>query len=80
MTTLQGQLIGTEQCSPFWADVQLPLVKVNAPKPRFYESGYASGHANEKLAVPGLLALLKSLVGDNERQNCHTHYWQTKNY
>lgn len=75
MTTLAGKIIGTEAPSEFWSKVQIPVIQVNAPAPKFYESGYASGHANEDLAVPGLLDKLKELQGEPDTdQAAHTHY------
>lgn len=36
-----------------------PVIKADANKPRFFESGYASGHADEILKVAGVAPMLE---------------------
>lgn len=57
---IDGTLAGEELISEYWAPKTCPVIEAKSAKPVFHESGYASGHANEALHVPGLLDWFKA--------------------
>ncbi len=75
-TTIQAQLSGQDKLSEFWGNLELPVVNAPEVRPTFHESGYCSGHAQERLAVPGLLDWLEAHCPDDTG---HFHHWRSEN-
>lgn len=69
---LPAEYLGDSAPSEFWQDrgVLVPVLACPAPRPVFHESGYASGHAAERITCPGLLAAIERLAA---RPECADH-------
>lgn len=72
---LVGVITGQTAPSEFWKEVRIPTIKVEAKRPVFHESGYASGHAAEPISVPGLTDTFQRLQApDGTQQSAWTNY------
>lgn len=70
---LVARLVGEEPKSQYWKDVMTPIIECPFAFPEFHESGYASGHAEESIEVPGLFAWIKA-----HSDSTHAHYSVTE--
>lgn len=76
---IPGSFVGTALLASCPA---IPLIKCDRPKPKFYESGFASGHAEENISVPGLLDWLRDHCPqrDSPQDTGHLHYSEGEGY
>jgi hypothetical protein len=74
--TLIGSIVGTKPLNK----VEVPLICCQSNKPKFFESGYASGHANEVLTVHGLMDWLKGHFSEQSKDTGSYHYRETEKY